>query len=771
MCRCPLDRTSADCTELSLPACAHGDFTLLPKPFLARGYREVRRRPGFRRRHNWLGAIPCECLIQAAALFALCPMKSTQGGLDSEACTLPLICAQSPANLSDVIERPDVLIWRHAQMAWVTEPMREVLPGARFIPPTLRLTRAPLTASTFRKLRARPVRPAACGPSSCSGRGTCEQLASAESTSFRCRCFPGYALESTESDQTCVPHVPRDVLSVSAAGDALPRAAWPAKRFGFEFPQPCPNACRLRGTCDGLGFCRCIAGWWGLDCAVRLDPRSGRPVHEGALRAVGVRKAEGAPPNASSWSHVYTMAPPRAAVAVEEGEAHEPTVRIYFYPLRPELRWFSAHAYHRLSWALFERALGSASVAPTAEEADFFWIGGALHPPWGGMVARFGAVLAEWGWAVRAAVARRTPNQIVVVEGDRAWGDSQWLGATSALLQGGHDRGARLARWYGVPAEFDPSNRSRVLVALQYNGRSDALADGSCHVCFTRGVDVMLPPLPTQADGRLDCAAVRAHSPLAQCAGAAEPRACARAALRGRPVWPAPGTTLLHFAGKLHRLGGALPPDDRRPHAQEAPASDGAASARVHTYLSAQSSRPSALYPINYRTLFYWLHRSGRPNSPPGMDVVASSLRGGGGGVFVPRELGMARATFCAVPPGADGGWGGRYVGAVVFGCIPVFIKPAPHADPLEEALDWRAAAVHAGTPEEVEALPRTLARLAANHTAVGAMRAALADIWPYLQYSSIHPGCTAAPDDGNPRVGVWATLIRVLDRRRQGWS
>ena len=43
-----------------------------------------------------------------------------------------------------------------------------------------------------------------------------------------------------------------------------------SSRVSFNFAL-CPLNCSGRGSCDLHGFCRCEAGYWGLDCGVRMN--------------------------------------------------------------------------------------------------------------------------------------------------------------------------------------------------------------------------------------------------------------------------------------------------------------------------------------------------------------------------------------------------------------------------------------------------------------------------------------------------------------------
>mmetsp|Transcript_8646 Transcript_8646/g.29496 ORF Transcript_8646/g.29496 Transcript_8646/m.29496 type:complete len:153 (-) Transcript_8646:53-511(-) len=107
----------------------------------------------------------------------------------------------------------------------------------------------------------------------------------------------------------------------------------------------------------------------------------------------------------------------------------------------------------------------------------------------------------------------------------------------------------------------------------------------------------------------------------------------------------------------------------------------------------------------------------------------------------------MAASIFCAVPPGRDGGWGGRYAAALAYGCIPVFVQPRPHAKPLGGGgVDWQVASVTADTPELMAALPSTLAALVKNRTWMARARQEMAVAYRRVTYGSIFHVHTCAP-------------------------
>jgi len=78
----------------------------------------------------------------------------------------------------------------------------------------------------------------------------------------------------------------------------------------------------------------------------------------------------------------------------------------------------------------------------------------------------------------------------------------------------------------------------------------------------------------------------------------------------------------------------------------------------------------------------------------------------------------VSQCRFCAVPFGTWGGYGGRYVAATLFGCVPVFLHPpaqsgarsSPLSPPFEElpGVDWEACSLRASV-DEVDALAETL--------------------------------------------------------------
>jgi hypothetical protein len=154
-----------------------------------------------------------------------------------------------------------------------------------------------------------------------------------------------------------------------------------------------------------------------------------------------------------------------------------------------------------------------------------------------------------------------------------------------------------------------------------------------------------------------------------------------------------------------------------------------------------------------------------------GADATARGARGGGSGgggvrqrrrrrLFAPPDSTAASAArrlpslasemsssdFCGSPPGWDRGDSDRYLPALLFGCIPVFLA-ARESRPLEEALDWAAFSV-AVDESQISNLPQILSEVRYPRERVVAMRRAMASAWERLLFSSYAPSTTSLGHD-----------------------
>ena len=119
---------------------------------------------------------------------------------------------------------------------------------------------------------------------------------------------------------------------------------------------------------------------------------------------------------------------------------------------------------------------------------------------------------------------------------------------------------------------------------------------------------------------------------------------------------------------------------------------------------------------------------------------------------------GMASSDFCLSPLGQNEGDSDRYLPAILYGCIPVFLCPGEEP-PFSEVLPWRNISLRLG-PDDAAQLPRILSRI--GPAQVVAMRLAMAAVWRRLLWTRLS-GSYLGED---PSSDAFETLMEVLRRR-----
>ncbi|KAI8474753.1 MAG: exostosin-like glycosyltransferase [Monoraphidium minutum] len=441
----------------------------------------------------------------------------------------------------------------------------------------------------------------------------------------------------------------------------------------------CPNQCGGRGRCD-LGFCRCDAGWWGLDCAhaarggaaaegpVRLPPWLAElavdPWSAGA-RAGGV----GARGRRRPLVYVYDV--PAAYVS-----------RMLQYRMYRDLcvwRWFDAEydnatltsAYPYGAEPLFlEMLLMSGHRTLDPEEADFFYVpllatcwmhpvsGWADHPWW---------YVDTWSRVSHAVVM--TSELLAWVKGAHPYWNAS--GGSDHLWLFAHDEGAcwapaevyessvilthwgRLDRDPASGTSYGPDNYTADVTDDPFNPAGFTRLIGR-HACYTPGKDVVIP---------LFRGPDRYHA----------------SPYLGAPQ--APRDILLFHRGRMGDKDG--------------PAFSRGVRQQVAKVAKAQRWRER--YNI----------------SVGGYDEIEGDY----------SEL-LARSVFCLVAAGD--GWSARFDDAMLHGCIPVVVIDKV-VGPWGHQLRWQAFSVRvaqADTPR----LPEIL--LAISNDRVRQMQRAMAAVW-----------------------------------------
>ena len=92
----------------------------------------------------------------------------------------------------------------------------------------------------------------------------------------------------------------------------------------------------------------------------------------------------------------------------------------------------------------------------------------------------------------------------------------------------------------------------------------------------------------------------------------------------------------------------------------------------------------------------------------------------------------MSASTFCYSPLGQRHGDSDRYLPAILYGCVPVFIKEN-ETGPLDELIDWSSVSLGL-QPRDVPRIDEVLATVSHEH--VVAMRRAMSQVWERLLWT-----------------------------------
>ena len=147
----------------------------------------------------------------------------------------------------------------------------------------------------------------------------------------------------------------------------------------------------------------------------------------------------------------------------------------------------------------------------------------------------------------------------------------------------------------------------------------------------------------------------------------------------------------------------------------------------------------------------------GRSNYTAGT-AAAAAMAGLELGAVDFMARGMASSDFCLSPLGQNEGDSDRYLPAILYGCIPVFLCPGEEP-PFSEVLPWRNISLRLG-PDDAAQLPRILSRI--GPAQVVAMRLAMAAVWRRLLWTRLS-GSYLGED---PSSDAFDTLMEVLRRR-----
>lgn len=452
--------------------------------------------------------------------------------------------------------------------------------------------------------------------------------------------------------------------------------------------QVCPNSCSGHGRCDG-GFCVCETGWFGHDCAGRVQGQQPEAFNESTSL------------QERPWLAGHLVPPVAAARPPEGATRKRPLIFVYDSPAWAAARMMQYRGTKRpCTWRFFdegntthlntdfvyaaelllhEMLLASSHRTMDPEEADIFYVpayvacyawpvlGWADFPWWysagGPRVSHMSKMLLELKQHIQKTYPfwNRTNGR-----------DHIWLAP--------HDEGACwfptdiyehsiiLTHWGRMDPDhtsntaFAADNYSQPWVDSAHKGYENVswteLIKG--HPCYTPGKDLVIPSPKFPPHYR--------WSPLL-----------------GAP--PQPRDTLLFFRGDI---GGKRTPNYSR-------------GIRQQLHVLAQTPEWKELgVKIGTRE-----------------EVAGDYSRG------------LASSKFCLVAPGD--GWSGRAEDAILHGCIPVIVQDSVHA-PFESVLDFEAFSLRV-SEQQLDRLAAMLAAVTARD--LRRMQRSLRRVWHRFAYLS----------------------------------
>jgi len=788
-------------------------------------------------RHGHIGPVPCECLQEWVAApwllersrlqsmrqwsvhcISLADMVRPHGSAS------PNASASASTAFAHALAAPESIVWRSFSFAAVHDSLKAVQSPHLLVRPMD--ADHPRVASALAPLRSHAERivallanpkllstavltrdaPALLGPLSlsaatttppplpllplsrcpcaCGGRGWCEE----SGRGARCGCFvPGGLLPAEQGKLHGGPACESEMPRLASSG---------ATRLGAIGPRPhwgpgCPTGCELHGACDWQGFCKCDLGFWGLDCALRLD-RDRRPE---VSRQVGGER----------WQARRGTAAGRP--------------RVYVWDLPPQFR-FGVDFASAFESKLLDRFRASAHRTADASSADVIVVPG---PP---LVVDGHRLLARL-WNVRSRSplwdAGGSANRTILVARhalclltERAAMDSFQLSYSDA------DREewpalATAPHVVGVSAEWQQRRRGGGGTTAGIGGAAPVRRGGEKILCGLAD-----PPPPGPLGTAAATADVGRMVTLAK-GGDAGARRALRRLVGEATVWRrnSLGAPLLgglfhggyQEASDLEARGCALPADLRPDSASrrwlglqfngntQLPVSfqrgvdivlpqlllvrTGGSHADQPSCDTMRATSPHspafervALH--RHRTTLLWFgghhgHGGARKElfkrfggdgrgggSPPGFALV-DSLAGG------PRRdaTNMSLSSvFCWVPRGQGQGDPTRHMVSIFHGCVPVFTLGKSGADdalPFEEMIPWGDLSLRVPV-DRLESLPSVLWSAASDAARLGAMQRRIGCAWRRLFWSSLEGSCFGeAAHDGRDAFG---TLMAILRQR-----
>ena len=346
----------------------------------------------------------------------------------------------------------------------------------------------------------------------------------------------------------------------------------------------------------------------------------------------------------------------------------------------------------------------SAHYASDGECADFFLISHMGGRASSNLTFEMFHTLAQrWPYWNRTLSTAGSPRHLLMLPGDHGAGDSMF----SRLRDGPYSCATPSGL---VPPELNPGCAATRRVAfVQYNG------DPNGHTRFAKGLDIRIPQDHLHICGPFCGMGGRwKHAPLG--------------ALRNLSLWS------LQMAAP-NRADHA---EARRAHSKEAIDTVGRhahVSAALETEL--RRRRPHLVFWAGFASagvrkmlMRAHLNRSGF--------VLRDTITGDASKEYSPDEeywfpRMMTESTFCLSPLGQHMGDSDRYLPAMLYGCIPVFMQP-DEAGPFDDLLPWANMSINLAGDYQVPKLHQVLGGI--PHERIVEMRRVIGRHWPALLWS-----------------------------------
>ena len=842
VCECPMLFTGHHCETPVLPACLLGTYAIPIRSWVLHSFHDGAGRNRWRDvgEPHPIGPVPCKCLRQfvSAPFFLERTRLKYMRGFVARCVDLP-----SNVTLEQFIEAPDApdrrRLWRRFSFSAAHDALRlgsePALYGAPLDPeqPQLGpmvdailqahaggrkdeyerlcprglcvgeyLQNAPYNLNILKSsipplllplhARALPLAPLSACSGGCGRMGWCEYRTD-EPGATKLR-----QLKRANAGGRCGCFVPTGLDSPTAGGsDCSDTTPWrPDRQPSVHWGPSCLLNCSNRGQCDWHGFCKCDAGYWGIDCGLTRLP-SGKPIVDAPL--IEQLPIERHPKPRTPMNKLLADGMRRHLGSINPSNNRRSSKmngmrnRIYVADTPPLLRFgvdFAAH----VEQSLTERMLRSVHRTATVQSAEVIWYPGAP------LVIDGHRLLARLWHAV-----------------------SHWLDGGSKILEGGSSsKGQSSGKAKRLPLVLMPLLTERASMdSFQLSYAEDDREEwpSLIHSAHVQGIlkysnGACGDPKAFKAGSsaaRGPTAATRAADATSTSVGSMLRRRKARLG-RNTLLGLFEGGGYMPFRQAAFRSGCALPPkllpwstdriwgglqfsgNPRDPvffqrrkdvvipqmlllagggsHADQPSCEQMASSSPLSSRFSRHELH------TNRSTLLWFGGHGGHGDARTAMFRLHSERKGFVLVDTLHKRPGMIRrdainmslsSVFCWVPRGQGQGDPTRHMVALFHGCLPVFTLGQADDDdalPFDEYLPWGQFSLRVPI-DSLRSLPSIVRAAARDGAALKAMQSKLNCVWRSLFWTSLKGSCFGEGVRGDAFDALMRVLALRSERRR----